>query len=135
MMALMLALGNSFGNTRVKSNICYPGQANTAMTRALSFKMFPWYLSWLVAIIKLINSLQSKNVDKSAKLASKSSVYLALNNEAQVLHNSYVNYKCELVKFPVPATNAENQHKILMYADKILNERFSKNFNSKNNSK
>lgn len=130
MMTLMVAFGKTFANTNIKSNICYPGQASTAMTRALTPKMFPWIFRLFFPILKYVNKLDKNNPDKSAQVASKSSIYLALNSDAQTLHNIYVNYKCKKVDFPRTVFNIDIQHKILIYANQIIKDKLGLDLNN-----
>lgn len=130
MMTLMLAFGKTFLNTNIKSNICYPGQASTAMTRALTPQMFPWLFRLFFPFFRFANRIDKNNPDKSAQAASKSSIYLALNPAAQTLHNSYINYKCKKVKFPGSVINNDNQHKILIYANQIIKNQLGLDLNN-----
>ncbi len=122
MMALMIGFGNTLGDTKVRSNICYPGQASTAMTNSLTPKMFPRFFRLFFPFLKFANRIDIKNPDKSAKIASKSTLYLALNTEAQIFHNCYINYKCEKVGLPNSVTKAENQNGVIRYANSITNK-------------
>lgn len=123
MMTLMLAFGKKISTTKVKSNICYPGQASTAMTRALTPQMFPWIFRLFFPILRFANRIDKNNPDKSAQAASKSSVFLALNPYAETLHNSYINFKCKKVKLPSVSINEDYQHKILQYSNTIIKDK------------
>ncbi len=135
MIALMITFGKRIANTNVTSNICYPGQANTAMTRALSPKMFPWFLRFFFPLISVANNIlnsriDNNNPDKSAQVASQSSVYLALHPDAQTFHNTYINYKCKKVELPHSTINQDLQHTILLYANQIIQDKLGIDFNN-----
>jgi NAD(P)-dependent dehydrogenase (short-subunit alcohol dehydrogenase family) len=130
MMTLMIAFGKTFAHSKVKSNICYPGQASTAMTRALTPQMFPWLFRLFFPILKFANRINKNNPDKSAQTASKSSIYLSLNPAAQSLHNSYINYKCKKVELPNAVSNNDNQRKILIYANQIIKTKLGLDLNN-----
>jgi NAD(P)-dependent dehydrogenase (short-subunit alcohol dehydrogenase family) len=127
MMTLMFAFGKTFDNTNVTSNFCYPGQASTAMTNALTPKMFPWFLRIFSPIVSLFKRDLINDNGKSAERASQSTVYLAISPQAQMLHNSYINYKNKKTDFPKIVLNADNQHQILKYANQIINDKLGIN--------
>ncbi len=127
MMTLMFAFGKTFDNTNVTSNFCYPGQASTAMTNALTPKMFPWFLRIFSPIFSLFKRDLINDNGKSAERASQSTIYLAISPQAQMLHNSYINYKNKKTDIPKLVLNAHNQHHILKYANQIINDRLGIN--------
>ncbi len=130
MMTLMIAFGKTIIHPNIKSNICYPGQASTSMTRALTPKMFPWIFRLAFPILKYVNRIDKNNPDKSAQKASRSSIFLALNPNAEQLHNSYINYKCKNVKLPNAVTDFHNQHQITIYANKIIKDKLGIDINN-----
>jgi NAD(P)-dependent dehydrogenase (short-subunit alcohol dehydrogenase family) len=120
MMTLMNIYFQAIEGSNIKSNICYPGQANTAMTQSLTAQMFPLYFGLFLPILRITNRLDKRQADESAARAARSSIYLADNSEAHLLNNAYINYKCKRVPFPGAVLDKENQYLIRDYTHQII---------------
>lgn len=86
----------------VTINVCYPGQASTNMTRSVTADMFPGIARFIFPIFKL---MVREDGGRSAKKASRSSVYLASAAEVEGVSGKYFDTNCKVANFPVPVLN------------------------------
>jgi len=76
MMILMYEFAQSEKSMAI--NVCYPGQASRSMTRSVTAEMFPPAVRFIFPIFKFMTRPDG---DKSARKASRSSVYLTSSPE------------------------------------------------------
>ena len=109
MMCIMYELSKKLRDTKITCNICYPGQASTSMTQNVTKEMLPKFMRPIYPIFKL--AVRPDN-GKSAKKASKSSIYLATSADVTGKSGLYVNKKIKIKQFPKIVMD-DNSRKIL----------------------
>ena len=97
MMAVMYEFARRVQGTNVSINVCYPGQASTAMTQSVTAEMLPASMRFIYPLFKWVTR---PDQGKSAAKASKSSVYLASSVEVTGVTGKYFNPKCKEVNWP-----------------------------------
>lgn len=120
MMCLMYEYSQRQLHSNITMNICYPGQASTRMTQNVTADMLPFLLRPLFPLFKL---LVKPNNGKSAKKASRSSVYLATSKEVENMNGMYFDKNVQLKGMPKVATNVENRKFIWDYLDKLTKDK------------
>ena len=80
MEAMSLALAPRLARRGVFLNVVYPGGASTAMTRAMTSSMVPW---WMRPLWPLFSRRMADDGGHSAAKASRSSVWAATNAELE----------------------------------------------------
>ncbi len=86
MMVAMYEFATRVAGSSTTINVCYPGQASTAMTRGVTAKMLPGFMRLLYPVFKLA---VRDDGGKSARKASRSSVYLASSPEVAGINGKY----------------------------------------------
>lgn len=119
---VMMMLMNHFSKTPevdgISVNICYPGQASTAMTRSVTKEMFPKAIGWIV--FPLFKIFVRDDSEKSAKKASRSSIYLATSKKYQNVRGVYLNKNCKEVRLPICVNNEQNIQKIAEVVERVI---------------
>lgn len=111
MMAVMREYAERTRSTGVTVNVCYPGQARTAMTGSVTADMLPRPLRPLWPLFKLVTRPDDGS---SAAKASGSSVYLATSTEAQGRTGLYVDKNCREVPWPTAVDDRRLRGQLLM---------------------
>ena len=109
MMAVMLEFARRVQGSNVTINVCYPGQASTAMTRGVTPEMLPGPMRLFYPLFRW---LTRPDGGKSAVRASRSSVYLASAPELEDVSGKYFDTHCKMVDWP-SAVLDESNRKIL----------------------
>ncbi len=104
MMATMYEMSQRVDVTRFTVNVCYPGQASTAMTQNVTPDMVPRHLRWATPIFRL---LTRPDDGKSARVASRSSVRLAAGSTFAGRTGLYVNAAGRDVPWPAAVLDDE----------------------------
>ena len=119
---IMMCVMYEFSQRQLKSNvtvnICYPGQASTRMTQNVTAKMLPLLLRPLFPLFKYITRPDN---GKSAKKASRSSVFLATSNEVENMTGIYCDKKVKIRKMPNAVTDINNRIYIWNYLYNLTN--------------
>ena len=97
-------------------NVCYPGQASTAMTRSVTPEMLPGFMRFLFPIFKLA---VREDGGKSAAKASRSSVYLASATDVEKISGKYFDTNCKMVDWPKAVLDPATCHKIWAVVEQI----------------
>jgi NAD(P)-dependent dehydrogenase (short-subunit alcohol dehydrogenase family) len=106
MMCLMYEFSQRQLNSNITMNICYPGQASTSMTQNVTTDMLPFLMRPLFPIFKL---LVRPDNGKSAKKASRSSVYLASSKDVENKTGIYCDKNVQLKEMPKVVTDEYNR--------------------------
>jgi NAD(P)-dependent dehydrogenase (short-subunit alcohol dehydrogenase family) len=106
MMCLMYEYSQRQLNSNITMNICYPGQASTRMTQNVTADMLPLLMRPIFPLFKL---LVRPDNDKSAKKASRSSVYLATSKDVETKTGIYCNKNVQLKEMPKAITDEHNR--------------------------
>lgn len=106
MMCLMYEYAQKLKKSNITINICYPGQASTRMTQNVTASMLPLLIRPMFPLFKMI--VRPDN-GKSAKKASRSSVYLATSKEVENLTGVYCDKNVHLKAMPEVVTNDYNR--------------------------
>lgn len=96
MMAAMYEYALRTSGTGVTVNVCYPGQASTAMTRSVTPGILPRMMRPTFPLFKLVRP----DGGKSAAKASRSSVFLATSAEVSGVTGAYFDTNCARVEWP-----------------------------------
>jgi NAD(P)-dependent dehydrogenase (short-subunit alcohol dehydrogenase family) len=106
MMCLMYEFSQRQLNSNITMNICYPGQASTSMTQNVTADMLPFLMRPIFPIFKL---LVRPDNGKSAKKASRSSVYLASSKDVENKTGIYCDKNVQLKQMPKVVTDEYNR--------------------------
>lgn len=117
MMCLMYEYAQQYKDLGISMNICYPGQASTNMTQNVTADMLPFLMRPIFPIFKYF--VKADN-GKSAKKASRSSVFLATSIEVHNKTCLYYNKNVQLTKTPKAVANDENRKFIWEYVNELL---------------
>jgi len=117
MMALMYKFSQQIKDENITINICYPGQAGTNMTQSVTKEMLPVFFRPLFPVFKLFTKPDN---GKSAKIASKSSVFLATSDTMNNITGKYFNKKCKETTMPKCVTDENTGKFVWNYVNKIL---------------
>jgi NAD(P)-dependent dehydrogenase (short-subunit alcohol dehydrogenase family) len=120
MMCLMYELSQRYLNSNITMNICYPGQASTRMTQNVTADMLPFLMRPIFPLFKL---LVKPDNGKSAKKASRSSVYLATSKDVENKTGIYCNKNVQLKEMPKVVTDYENRKYIWEYLTKLTKDK------------
>lgn len=96
MMAAMLELAARWGASPTV-NVCYPGQASTAMTQGVKASDLPWLMRPLFPLFRLMTR---DDGGRSAEKASRASVFLATSPEVEGKTALYFSPTCEERAWP-----------------------------------
>lgn len=97
MMAVMYEYAQRLTDTAIGVHVCYPGQASTHMTQQVTKDMLPRAMQLFWPLFRLAVRADD---GRSAKRASKSSVYLATTADIQGKNGLYVDRSCRVVPWP-----------------------------------
>lgn len=97
MMAVMREYAERTRSSGVTVNVCYPGQARTAMTGSVTATMLPLAMRPLWPVFKLVTRPDDGS---SAEKASRSSFYLATSKGVAGRTGLYVDRHCREVTWP-----------------------------------
>jgi len=114
MMALMYEFAQREKNVMI--NVCYPGQASTAMTRSVTPAMLPRAMRWMFPVFKL---MVRDDGGKSAAKASRSSVYLASSPEVESVTGKYFDTNCKEAAWSPAVMNEDLRKKIWQVAIQV----------------
>ena len=106
MLCVMLEFAQRLQGEGITVNVCYPGQASTAMTRGVTPDMLPAGLRWLHPLFRWMTRPDN---DQSAAKAARSSVYLASSAELEGLSGQYVSARCQISALPKAVQDAETR--------------------------
>jgi NAD(P)-dependent dehydrogenase (short-subunit alcohol dehydrogenase family) len=106
MMCLMYEFSQRQLNSNITINICYPGQASTSMTQNVTADMLPFLMRPIFPIFKL---LVRPDNGKSAKKASRSSVFLATSKDVENKTGIYCDKNVQLKEMPKVVTDEYNR--------------------------
>ena len=106
MMCLMYEYSQRQLNSNITMNICYPGQASTSMTQNVTADMLPFLMRPIFPLFKL---LVRPDNGKSAKKASRSSVYLATSKDLEKKTGIYCDKNVQLKEMPKVVTDEYNR--------------------------
>jgi NAD(P)-dependent dehydrogenase (short-subunit alcohol dehydrogenase family) len=106
MMCLMYEFSQRQLNSNITMNICYPGQASTSMTQNVTAEMLPFLMR---PIFPLFKFLVRPDNGKSAKKASRSSVYLTSSKDVENKTGIYCDKNVKLKKMPKVVTDEYNR--------------------------
>jgi NAD(P)-dependent dehydrogenase (short-subunit alcohol dehydrogenase family) len=120
MMCLMYEYSKRQFNSGVTMNICYPGQASTSMTQNVTADMLPFLMRPIFPVFKL---LVRPDNGKSAKKASRSSVYLATSKEVENRSGIYCNKHVQLKEMPKAVTDVNNRQYIWNYVNGLIKDK------------
>lgn len=116
MMAIMYALAERMRDTTITVNVCYPGQASTAMTRQVTPAMFPVALRLFWPVFKWATRPDN---GASAQRASQSSVYLAVAPDVAGLSGIYIDPRCKKVPWPAAVLDASVRQQLWDYLEAL----------------
>ena len=119
MMTLFYEYSQQMKNEKITINICYPGQASTNMTQSVTKEMLPKLMRPIFPIFKLL--IKPDN-GKSAEKASKSSVFLATNENLGNVTGKYYNKKCKETEMPKCVIDINNRKFVWYYVNKVLTD-------------
>lgn len=120
MMAVMYEYAERLRGTSITVNVCYPGQASTAMTRQVTRAMFPGMLGLFWPLFRL--AVRPDN-GASAQRASRSSVYLATAPDVAGLSGIYVNPQCKTVPWPAAVLDRAVRQQLWAYLKGLVNDK------------
>ena len=116
MMCLMYEYSQRQLNSNVTMNICYPGQASTNMTQNVTADMLPFLMRPIFPLFKLL--VKADN-GKSAKKASRSSVYLATSTDVENKTGIYCNKNVQIKPMSTSVLNETNRNYIWNFVQKL----------------
>lgn len=116
MMCLMYEFAGRINAAGVSCNICYPGQAGTAMTQQVTADMLPWMMR---PIFPLFRFFVRPDGGKSAKKASRSSVFLASSPEMAGKTGIYVDKNVQIKPMPKAVMNEANRAFVWDYVHRL----------------
>lgn len=102
---------------RVKSNICYPGQASTNMTRSVSPEMLPGFLR---LIFPLFQFMVRDDGGRSAAKAARSSIFLASSSKAAGVTGMYFDSNSQQAAWPPPVLDPTNRAHLWNLAEGLI---------------
>jgi len=97
MMATMRALAHRWSALGRTVNVCYPGQASTAMTRAVTAADLPGPMRLLYPLFRWMTR---EDGGKSAEKASRSTVHLVSSPDLEGVTGRYVDTRCRDRSWP-----------------------------------
>ncbi len=120
MMTLMCEYAQQMKSSKLTINVCYPGQASTSMTQSVTADMLPSGMRLLFPIFKW---LVKPDGGKSAKKASRSSVYLATSDAVKNRTGIYINKRVKEVEFPKVAVDSTNRKFLWEYVNNLIKDK------------
>jgi NAD(P)-dependent dehydrogenase (short-subunit alcohol dehydrogenase family) len=97
MMAVMYEFAQRVAGSSMTSNVCYPGQASTAMTRSVTPDMLPGVARLIWPLFKWF---VRPDGGKSAAKAAQSSVFLASSPAVESVNGQYFYTRCQPTEWP-----------------------------------
>ncbi len=120
MMCLMYEYSQRELKSNITMNICYPGQASTSMTQNVTADMLPFLMRPIFPLFKL---LVRPDNGKSAKKASRSSVYLATSKDLENKTGIYCDKNVQLKEMPKVVTDEYNRKYIWDKVAELINNK------------
>ncbi|MBM3123877.1 MAG: hypothetical protein FJZ87_02250 [Chloroflexi bacterium] len=115
MMALMFEFAQREKDVTI--NVCYPGQASTAMTQGVTPEMFPRAMRWIFPIFKFMTR---DDGGKSAAKASRSSVYLASSPDVEGVTGKYFDTNCKEAEWSPVVRDAATREKLWKIVESLI---------------
>jgi NAD(P)-dependent dehydrogenase (short-subunit alcohol dehydrogenase family) len=119
MMAVMYEFSEKLKGSNVTVNVCYPGQASTAMTRGVTAEMLPGFMKLLFPLFKLVTR---DDGGKSAEKASRSSVYLSWSPEVEGVSGKYFNTNSKLAEWPPAALETDIRARLWSLMERLTRQ-------------
>ena len=113
MEAAALARAPALAERGVFLNIVYPGNASTAMTRAMRPSSMPWWARPGWPLFRLLRLREDGG--RSAARASRSSVWAATAPELEGRHSLYYDTDCRPAELPADVRDPRKQERVLAY--------------------
>ncbi|MDD2798348.1 MAG: SDR family NAD(P)-dependent oxidoreductase [Bacteroidales bacterium] len=112
MMAVMYEYAERLKGQNITVNVCYPGQASTNMTQNVTADMLPGIMKLIFPLFKFF---VRSDAGKSAKKASRSSVFLATSPEIEGKTGLYFDKNVKQAKWPRVILDASVRKKVWDY--------------------
>ncbi len=104
MMAVMYEFALQLQGSALAINVCYPGQASTAMTQSVNADMLPGMMKIIFPLFKLF---VRPDGGKSARRAAQSSIFLASSAQAAGVNGKYYDTNSKPVSWPAPVLDSQ----------------------------
>lgn len=111
--AMSMALSRELQPQGVTVNVVYPGQASTSMTQSVKAGHLPWWMRPLFPLFKL---MVRPDGGKSARKASRSSVWAASEPSLAGVSGKYFDKNCHPAEFHDSVNERLNQEQVLAAA-------------------
>jgi NAD(P)-dependent dehydrogenase (short-subunit alcohol dehydrogenase family) len=117
-MALSYEFAQRLQGTGVTVNVCYPGQASTAMTQNVTPNMLP---ARMRALWPQFQRMARADQGQSAANAARSSIYLAASPQVQGLTGQYLDRHCQPAAWPAAVLDPHLRRQLWAVAEHLTN--------------
>jgi NAD(P)-dependent dehydrogenase (short-subunit alcohol dehydrogenase family) len=116
MMALMFEFARRVQDTQVTINVCYPGQARTHLSQAVSRAALPGF-HWLAA--PFFKWMDRPDDGRSAARAALSPVYLASSTAVEGINARCFDARCNVINWPAAVRDKATRQELWGIAEQL----------------